>query len=49
VTYHPVVVPVIWLAASELVNPASAVIGWVEHPDYSPPKSPPSTISILRI
>ncbi len=47
--FHPVVVPVIWLAASQLVNPASSVIGWVEHHDYSPPKSPPSTISILRI
>ena len=46
---HPVAAPVIWLAAAELVNPTSAVIGWVEHPDYSPPKSPPSTISILRI
>jgi hypothetical protein len=45
----PAVVPVIWLAASELVNPDSAVACWVEHPDYSPPKSPPSTISILRI
>jgi hypothetical protein len=49
VTFHPVVVPVIWLAASELVNPGSGVTGWVEHPDYSPPKPPPSTISILRI
>jgi hypothetical protein len=49
VTFHPVVVPVICLAASELVNPTSAVAGWIEHPDYSPPKSPPSTISILRI
>jgi hypothetical protein len=49
VTFHPVVVPVLWLAASELVNPASGVAGWVEHADYSPPKSPPSTISILRI
>ena len=48
-TFHPVVVPVIWLAASEPVNPTSAVAGWVEHPDYSPPKSPSSTISILRI
>uniref|UniRef100_E6PXV9 Uncharacterized protein n=1 Tax=mine drainage metagenome TaxID=410659 RepID=E6PXV9_9ZZZZ len=46
---HPVAVPVIWLAASELVNPAYAMTGWVEHPDYSPPKSPPSTVSILRI
>jgi hypothetical protein len=48
-TFHPAVVPVIWLAASELMNPDSAVTGWVEHPDYSPPKSPPATISILRI
>jgi hypothetical protein len=46
---HPDVVPVVWLAVSELVNPASAVIGWVEHSDYSPPKPPLSTISILRI
>ena len=49
VTFHPVIVPVILLAASELVNPTSAVAGWVEHTDYSPPKSPASTISILRI
>jgi hypothetical protein len=49
VTLHPVVVAVLQLAAFELVNPASAVIGWVEHPDYSPPKSPSATISILRI
>lgn len=49
VTFHPVVVPVVWLAAAELVNPTSAVAEWVEHPDYSPPKSPPSAIFILRI
>jgi len=46
--FHTVVVSVIWLAAFE-VNPASTVTGRVERPDYSPPKSPPSTISILRI
>ena len=34
VTFHPVVVPVIWLAAPELVNPYSAVAGGVEPPDY---------------
>jgi hypothetical protein len=49
VTFHPAVATVIWLAAFELVNPPSTVIGWVERPDYSPPESPPSTISILRI
>lgn len=49
VAFNPVILPVSWLAASQLVNPASSVIGWVEHPESSPPKSPPSTISILRI
>ena len=49
VTFHPVVAPIIWLAAFDLVNPTTTVIGWVEHPDYSPPKSPPATISILKI
>lgn len=47
--FHPVTVRVIWLTASELVNPIAAVTAWVERPDYSPPKSPPSAISILRI
>jgi hypothetical protein len=49
VTFHPVVVSVVWLAAFELVNRASTVLGGVERPDYSPPKPPPATISILRI
>jgi hypothetical protein len=49
VTFHPVITSILWLAAFELVNPTSAVTGWVESPDYSPPKSPPATISILRI
>ncbi len=49
VALHPNVVPTIWLAVSQLGSPASSVTGWVEHSEYSPPKSPPSTISILRI
>jgi hypothetical protein len=49
VAFQPAMAPVLWLAAFELVNPPSTVIGWVESPDYSPPKSPPATISILRI
>jgi hypothetical protein len=49
VVFHPVAVSVIWLAAFELVHPDSTVTGWLERPDYSPPQSPPSTISILRI
>jgi hypothetical protein len=49
VVFHQVVVPVVSLTASELLNPTTVVAGWIERPEYSPPKSPPSTISILRI
>lgn len=49
VNFHPIVTPVVWLAAFELVNPNAVVSEWVKPPDYSPPKSPPATISILRI
>jgi len=49
ITFHPPVVLVTWLAASQFVNPDSSFAVWGEHRDYSPPKSPPSTISILRI
>ena len=49
VAFHPAAASVIWFAASQLLNPASSVAGWGEHRDYSPPKAPPSTISILRI
>ena len=48
-TFHPIAVPIVWLAAFELVNPASSVAGWVEHLEDSPPQSPPSSISVLRI
>jgi hypothetical protein len=46
---HPIDVSVIWLSFPELFNTDSSVSGWLEHQDYSPPQSPPSTISILRI
>ena len=45
---HPVAITVVWLASPELLNPTSAT-GSLEQHDFSPPQSPPSTISILRI
>ena len=48
-TFHPIAAPIVWLAAFELVNPASSVARWVEHLEGSPPQSPPSSISVLRI
>ena len=49
ITYHPVAVTVIWLSVAEQLNLNLVVKGWVEQADYSPPQSPPSSISVLRI
>jgi hypothetical protein len=49
VAFHPVALTVVWLTASDLLNPNSAVTARAEHADYSPPKSPPFTVFILRI
>ena len=46
---HPIPVSAVWLTASELQNQIPSDAGRFERADYSPPKSPPSTISILRI
>lgn len=49
VTYHLVTVAAIWLFAAEWLNLNRVVPGLLEHADYSPPKSPPSSIFVLRI
>ena len=49
VAFHPVAAAVVYLAVSELLTPTSTAAEWVERPDCSPPQSPPSSVSILRI
>lgn len=49
VTYHPVVVAIIWLPAAERLSLNPVAAGWVEHANDSPPQSPSSSISVLRI
>jgi hypothetical protein len=49
VTFHPVVLPVILSPALRVGNSTSSFSGWTGILDYSPPKSPPSTIFVLRI
>jgi len=49
VAYHPIAIATVWMLASESLNPTSGVAEWVEHTDYSPPQSPPASISVLRI
>jgi hypothetical protein len=45
----PVAITAIWLTAYEVLPAAPVVVGWVRHPDHSPPESSPPAVSILRI
>jgi hypothetical protein len=47
--YHAVPAPTLLLQMAEVYQPTSVRAGWVEHADYSPPQSPPGSISVLRI
>jgi hypothetical protein len=47
--YHPITVAAIWLTTAEWFPQTLATGGRIEHPDYSPPESPPGSISVLRI
>lgn len=49
VALHSAVGPVRFLSAQQLGSPTSSISGWVDHRDYPPAQSPPSSISILRI
>jgi len=49
VSYHPVVFVVVWVYSSEVLAPQDASNGRIQRPEHSPPKSPPSAITILRI
>lgn len=49
VTYHPVMVAVLWLSTVARLNLNPVATGLAEYADTSPPQLPPSSISILRI
>lgn len=49
VSFHPAGFVVLWASSFELPAPQGASNGWVQRPEHSPPKSPPSAITILRI
>lgn len=48
-TYHPVVVAAIWPASPDWFQPVLSTTERIEHLGYSPPQSPPGSISVLRI
>jgi hypothetical protein len=49
VSFHPVVVVAVWTLTLDLFPPDDRTKGWIRRPKYSPPKPPPSIISVLRV
>jgi hypothetical protein len=49
VVLPPITAITVTVAAFELSAPASASGDWVESPQHSPPQSPPSSVSVLRV
>lgn len=49
VSVHPLVFAAIWVTSFDLLAPQDPITGWAQRPEHSPPKSPPSAITILRI
>jgi hypothetical protein len=49
VSIHSAAFVALWVSSFELLTPEATSNGWVQRPEHSPPKSPPSAITILRI
>jgi hypothetical protein len=49
IAIHPLTFAVVFVSSFDLLAPHNALTGWVHRPEYSPPKPPPSSITILRI
>ena len=49
VSFHPLVAVEVRVSSFDLLPPPDPTNGWVQRPEHSPPKSPPSTISVLRV
>lgn len=49
VAFHPAVFVTLWVSSFDLLVPEAAAESWLPRPEHSPPKSPPSIISSLRV
>jgi hypothetical protein len=48
-SFHPAVLAGLWASSFEIAAAQGASHGWVQRPADSPPKSPPSAITVLRV
>ena len=49
VSFHPAVFVTLWVSSFDFFAPQAVAEGWLPRPEDSPPKSPPSIISSLRV
>ena len=49
ITFHPLVAVAACVPLFDLFPPHDAANGWIQRPEHSPPKPPPSIISALRV
>jgi hypothetical protein len=49
VSIHPVFAVAVWTLLLNLFPPDDETQGWIQRPEHSPPKLPPSSISVLRV
>lgn len=48
-SFHPVIAIAVWTLSLDLFPPDDITRGWIPRPEHSPPKPPPSIISVLRV
>jgi hypothetical protein len=48
-SFHPAVFVTLWVLSFDLLAPQDLAEGWLPRLEHSPPKSPPSIISSLRV
>jgi hypothetical protein len=49
ITIHPLAFAVVLASSFDLLAPHDAIASWVQRAEHSPPKPPPSSITVLRI
>jgi hypothetical protein len=48
-SFHPAVFVTLWVSSFNLLAPQAVAEGWLPRLEHSPPKTPPSIISSLRV
>jgi hypothetical protein len=49
VSFHPVLAIAVWTLPFDLFPPNDISKNWIPRPEHSPPRPPPSIISVLRV